>query len=72
MGNDSKGLRQIEDFYSLSQSGTSRKKIVCTKKVYEIDHVEICLVNFLNFFDHQLKQSWQDFYVVGEKQLHKA
>ena len=44
MGNDSKGLRQIEDFYSLSQSGTSRKKIACTKKVYEIDHVEICLL----------------------------
>ena len=44
MGNDSKGLRQIEDFYSLSQSGTLRKKIVCTKKVYEIDHVEICLL----------------------------
>ena len=44
MGNDSKGLRQIEDFYSLSQSGTSRKKIVCIKKVYEIDHVEICLL----------------------------
>ena len=44
MGNYSKGLRQIEDFYSLSQSGTLRKKIVCTKKVYEIDHVEICLL----------------------------
>ena len=44
MGNDSKGLRQIEDFCSLSQSGTSREKIVCTKKVYEIDHVEICLL----------------------------
>ena len=44
MDNDSKGLRQIEDFYSLSQSGTSRKKIACTKKVYEIDHVEICLL----------------------------
>ena len=44
MGNYSKGLTQIEDFCSLSQSGTSRKKIFSTKKVYEIDHVEICLL----------------------------
>ena len=43
MSNDSKGLRPIKDFCPSSQSGTSRKKIVSTKKVYEIDHTETCL-----------------------------
>ena len=43
MGNGSKGLRVIKNFCLSSQPGTLRKKIICTKKVYEIDHAEICL-----------------------------
>ena len=43
MGKSSKGLRDIEDFCASSQSGTSRKKTVYTKKVYETDYAEILL-----------------------------
>ena len=43
MGKGSKGLRHIEDFCASSQSGTSRKKIIYTKKVYETDYAEILL-----------------------------
>ena len=43
MDNSSKWLRQIEDLSPSSQSGTSTKKIICTKKAHEIDHTEICL-----------------------------
>ena len=32
----SKGLRHLLDLCPLSQCGTSRKKIVCTEKIYEI------------------------------------
>ena len=39
MGNFSKELKDIEDVCPSSQSGTLRKKIVCTKKAYEIDSV---------------------------------
>ena len=39
MGNFSKELKEIEDICPSSQSGTLRKKIVCTKKAYEIDSV---------------------------------
>ena len=39
MGNFSKELRDIEDVGPSSQSGALRKKIVCTKKGYEIDSV---------------------------------
>ena len=35
MGNFSKELKEIEDIYPSSKSGTLRKKIVCTKKAYE-------------------------------------
>ena len=56
MSNCSKGLRVIEDFCLSSQPGTLRKKIICTKKVYEIDHAEFvcrfCQLSFLiNFND---------------------
>ena len=39
MGNFSKELSGIEDVGPSSQSGTLRKKIVYTKKAYEIDSV---------------------------------
>ena len=54
MGNGSKGLRVIENFCLSSQPGTLRKKIICTKKVYEIDHAEICLRISSIFFSDQL------------------
>ena len=54
VGNGSKGLRVIEDFCPSSQPGTLRKKIICTKKVYEIDDAEICLRIYSIFFSHQL------------------
>ena len=53
-GNGSEGLRVIEDFCPSSQPGTLRKKIICTKKAYEIDHAEICLWIYSIFFSHQL------------------
>ena len=37
MGIVSKGLKDIEDICHSSQSGTWRKKIVYTKKAYEIE-----------------------------------
>ena len=40
MGIVSKGLKDIEDICHSSQSGTWRKKIVYTKKAYEIDSVK--------------------------------
>ena len=54
MGNGSEGLRVIEDFCPSSQPGTLRKKIICTKKVYEIDDAEICLRIYSIFFSCQL------------------
>ena len=33
----------MEDIGSSSESETSGKKIVCTEKIYKIDHAEICL-----------------------------
>ena len=65
MSNDSKGLRPIKDFCPSSQSGTSRKKIVSTKKVYEIDHTETCLwISSISFILNFNKTS-KYFYVVG-------
>ena len=44
LGQFSKVLRDIEDVFPSSQSGTLRKKIVCTKKSYEIDSItSICI-----------------------------
>ena len=72
MGYASKGLRQIEDFCSSSQPGTSGKKIVFTKKVYEIDHTEICFwMSSVSFIINRNKVA-KHFNVVVEKQLHKA
>ena len=39
MGNFSKEFRDIEDVCPSSRSGTLRKKIVHTKKAYEMDSV---------------------------------
>ena len=41
-----KGLKHIEGFHPLSQSGTLRKKTVYNLKVFEIDHNEISLSIF--------------------------
>ena len=72
MGYGSKGLRKIEDFCSSSQPGTSRKKIVFTKNVYEIDHTEICFwISSISFIIN-LNKVAKNFNVVAEKQLHKA
>ena len=38
-----KRLKHIEDIRHLSQSGTSRTKIVCTNEFYGKDHAEINL-----------------------------
>ena len=46
----STGLRHIADIRPLSHSGTSRKKIACTGKIYEIGHAETSLWIFLNLF----------------------
>ena len=39
----SKWLRDTVNIYPLPHSGTFRKKIVCTEKVYEIDNAETIL-----------------------------
>ena len=59
----SKGFRHVADVCSCAQSATAKKKIACTKTVYEIDHAETSswissisfTSNFKNagrFFDH--------------------
>ena len=48
-------LRHITYAYASPKSGTSGRKIVCTKKVYKIDHAETFLfADFLNYFNHEL------------------
>ena len=67
MGNGSRWFRQIEDLCPSSQSGTSRKKIISTKKVYEIDHIEICLrISSISFIIN-LNKAGKYFYVLAEK-----
>ena len=56
MGNFSKELGDIEDVFPSSQSGKLRKKIVCTKKVYEIDNVTSIWNMGTSIFN------WNDFY----------
>ena len=45
----SKMLRHIPSAHPSLQSGTLRKKIICTKKVYEINHVEIMWISSITF-----------------------
>ena len=56
MGNFSKELRHIEDVCPSSRSGTLRKKIVRTKKAYEIDSVKSIWNMSTSVFN------WNDFY----------
>ena len=53
MGNGSKELREVEDFCPSSQSEKLEKKIICTKKVYKIDHNEFAC-EFLQFLSSAL------------------
>ena len=52
---DSEVLRHIADICPSMPLGKSRKRIVSTSKVYEIDHSEtfLCL-DFLNLFYYQI------------------
>ena len=56
MGNFSKELKDIEDVCPSSQSGTLRKKIVCTKKAYEIGSATSIWNMGTSIFN------WSDFY----------
>ena len=72
MDNSSKWLRQTEDLSPSSQSGTSTKKIICTKKSREIDHTKICLwISSIQFIIN-LNKADKYFYVVGEKQFDRV
>ena len=52
------------------QSGTSRKKFVCTKEVYEISQTDFLFMDLLNFFLSSTLIDQAIFYILGEKQLH--
>ena len=45
----SKGLRCVADFRDSLQSEKSRKKIVCIKKMYKINHAGTSLLTSISF-----------------------
>ena len=62
MDNFSKELRGIEDVCPSCQSGTLRKKIVCTKKAHEIDSVTSIWWN--DFYELQ-KKYWRPYFLFN-------